>query len=214
MSFAPVTIVPSVVNGWCFCVATGPSLRADDVQLVAGSGVFTFGVNDVYRLHPAVDVLYACDGAWWDAHWENVKALPGEFYSPDDTATEKYNRLNHIQGVHRPSFSTKPDWIHYGNNSGFQVMNLAYLMGYRNLVLLGYDMGPSATGSRHFFGEHSGTLGRSSNYPSFIAEFKRIQCEKLGLRIINATRRTYLDCFEKMELEESLELAKRSAALP
>ena len=45
-------------------------------------------------------------------------------------------------------FSTDPDTLR-GSNSGFAALNLAYLLGYREIALLGFDFQWSA-GNSHF----------------------------------------------------------------
>jgi hypothetical protein len=208
MASQPVSIEKTRNNGWAVCIATGPSLTVEDARLCEQyrekTGLLIVGVNDAYRAAD-VDVLYACDPEWWDHHWDKVKDLRADLYSQSDTACEKYGRLRHITGAHKQGFSSKPDVIHYGNNSGYQAMNLAYLMGCTNLILLGYDMGIGPKGESHFFGDHPPGLRRASGYKAFITEFAAIPYRKMGLQILNASRSTYLQCFDKVPLEQALE---------
>ena len=211
----PVTIVPRATRGWAVCIATGPSLTPGDIDLCAG--LPRFGVNNAYELSADLDHLYACDPEWWQRHYGRAQLLRAELWSQIQegcTAPWPYDRVQRVRGDHRPSLSTRADRIHYGSNSGYQVINLAYLMGYTNLILLGYDMGPGKNGELHFFGNHPPGLARASNYQAFMTEYATINCGKLGVRIINATRRTYLPHFERMTLENALELATHSAAVP
>ena len=87
-----------------------------------------------------------------------------------------------------------------GENSGYQAINLAYILGAERVILLGYDM--SGTGE-HWFGKHDGTKGLSTNtyYPKFIDKYKRMKPEAYGLEVINSTRKTCLDCFPMVELD-------------
>jgi hypothetical protein len=163
-------------------------------------------VNDAYK-RASLDVLYACDPTWWALHYDRCQDLSAELWTQSEEAAALHPRLKHIPGVDCRSFSRDPKRIHYGGNGGFQMMNLAYLMGYHKIIMLGYDMGPGPNGERHFFGEHPVGLGQTSAYPGFMQEFAQVDLARLGLRVINATRRTYLDCFERMSLESALALA-------
>ncbi len=159
-------------------------------------------------------MLYACDPEWWDHHHERTEGLRAACYSQSgDGNRGPHRHVEYVRGAHKEGFSTRADCIHYGNNSGYQVLNLAYLMGYRSFILLGYDMGPGVDGKTHFFGDHPPGIRRASNHKAFAMEFARIPCAQLGVRIINSTRRTYLECFELLPLETALELTS-PAALP
>jgi hypothetical protein len=197
-------------SGGIVVAATGPSITQEQCDAVVAAGLPVMAVSDAYRLLPQANYLYSCDPQWWDKHWDKVKLHPATKYTQSDEAAAKYTDLLRITGDHKPGFSTKQNLIHFGNNSGFQAMNLAYLMGYRRMLLLGFDMGPGAKGESHFFGDHPPGLCRASNHQSFISEFRKINCEKLGLTIINASPRSYLDCFTKLPLEKALDRIKES----
>ena len=51
-------------------IASGPSLTKEDVDAVRGLNVIV--INTSYWLAPWADILYACDGHWWDWHYENT----------------------------------------------------------------------------------------------------------------------------------------------
>lgn len=98
--------------------------------------------------------------------------------------------------------------IHFGGNSGYQAINLAFLFGATRIILLGFDM--KKDGEKvHFFGNHpyhkrknegpnEGTMRRwVHNFASLAADLKQE-----GVEVINATRSTALDCFPKQALEQ------------
>ena len=95
---------------------------------------------------PWADVLYGCNERWWDAH--KGTDFAGEKWSTHDTtgtannklkAAEKYG-LQLVMGAPGAGFSTDPGLIHYGDNSGFQSVNLAILLASPYIVLVGFDM--------------------------------------------------------------------------
>ena len=90
-----------------------------------------------------------------------------------------------------------------GANSGYQAINLAVHMGAKRILLLGYDMQPTETGS-HWFGEHPDGVEPSwmnmlQHYPSLVKPLK----EK-GVEVINCTQSTALEVFPRGKIEELL----------
>lgn len=98
------------------------------------------------------------------------------------------------------------DVIHYGNNSGYQAINLAYLWGAERIILLGFDM-QHTSGKVHFFGDHPKHLANGPCFHSIIPMFDRLakDLEEEGVEVINATRTTALTCFKTQDLETVLQ---------
>jgi hypothetical protein len=99
-----------------------------------------------------------------------------------------------------PGLSERDGVLHAGRNSGYQAINLAYLMGATRIGLLGYDM----QGGGHFFGRHPKSLRQNSDYSVFRAAFRTIQPHEYGIEIWNCTRDTGLDAFPCRSLESVL----------
>lgn len=191
------------MNARAVIIATGPSLTQADVDLVCRLGRRVYAVNDAYRLCRP-DVLYACDEEWWAMHHADTNGV--EAWTTSDEAAHKYG-LNHIPGRHadnaRKYFDASGHGIIYGGNSGFQALNLSYVHGCRDAVLLGFDMGHD-NGKKHFFGDHPAAIEKPSPYPSWIKHFNMAAPEiaAAGMVVVNATRRTRLECFKRVALED------------
>lgn len=198
--------------------ATGPSLNKQQVEMVwpyvLRGDVVAFGVNDAYKIVPYLDVIYACDPGWWDYHTNPAHGndawvldyLTGNkshgFWTQDEGSAKKYG-LCHIPGSGNSGLYDKDrTHIHFGSNSGFQVINLALHFGISEMLLLGYNM-QSVNGERHFFGEHPKGLSRGSNYQRFCSEYDAIQ-KPYRSRIVNCTENTALTAFRKGELKDEL----------
>lgn len=95
--------------------------------------------------------------------------------------------------------------MHFGDNGGYQAINLAYLWGARRILLLGYDMQLTG-GMRHWFGDHPPPLNSGSDYSNWIRKFRRLAAdlEAEGVQVINCSRETALDCWPRMEIERAL----------
>lgn len=95
------------------------------------------------------------------------------------------------------------DHIRHGSNSGYQAINLAYLLGAGRIILLGYDMG--ATGNTHFFGAHPKPM-TSGNYTTFVERFTPLaeDLKREGVEVLNCTPQTALTQFTRASLDDVL----------
>jgi hypothetical protein len=177
-------------------------------------------VQDAYRLMPWADLVYGCDERWWNFH-KDCAGFQGEKWSSHGGGDEKIKAaeahgLRLVKGEHGSEFSLNPDVIRYGQNSGFQAINVAILKGCKRIVLVGFDM-QSVKGQRHFFGDHPPGLNNRTDHTQFIRNFEWA-AKKLpkDIRIVNATPDSALRCFKMRSLEDALadDLLHRDGAEP
>lgn len=106
-----------------------------------------------------------------------------------------------VQGRNEMVFT--PGRTGWGGNSGFHALNLAVQFGARDIVLIGYDM----TGD-HWHGRHGGRLRNpdSANLANWRAKLDGVapQLRALGVRVVNASRRSTLKAYPKRSLAEAL----------
>lgn len=178
-------------------IASGSSLKKEDVDYCKGKAT-VYVVNNCYQLAPWADVLYACDEEWWDYYKPEFN---GQKWTINENASKKYN-LNLIGYDPTMIFSTE-EIIATGNNSGFQAINLAYLHGYRKIILLGFDYKNSG---QHWFGRHPTGLNKAPDMRRWINHMAKAQLvmEKAGLQVINCSRDTAINCFPIIPIEEAL----------
>jgi hypothetical protein len=95
--------------------------------------------------------------------------------------------------------------MHFGDNSGYQAINLAYLWGAGRIILLGYDMQHTG-GKSHFFGDHPKDLQVGSDYVDWCHKFAKLAADLAarGVEVINCSRATALDCFPRATIDEVL----------
>lgn len=92
--------------------------------------------------------------------------------------------------------------FHIGSNSGFAAVQLAVLLGFSRIGLLGYDGPPASGGPAHFHNEYSAVI---DPYPiewcgyldGHSAEFK-----VMGIEVINLSLLSHLTAYTKLSLEE------------
>jgi len=155
--------------------------------------------------------MYACDERWWNVHLKNVHNIfkGKKYYKVRNAHERKYaadNGLTPIEGRDGQGLG-RNGVIHFGSNSGYQAINLAYLLateqGYHpRILLLGYDM-QSTGGKAHWFGDHPKGLSQG-NYQSFVPRFDSIarDLQAEGVEVINCTRQTALTQFRLGVIED------------
>jgi len=150
------------------------------------------------------DILYACDGDWWDKYIEDVLLkFKGELWTQDIPAASKYG-LNRIDGDSGKGLGKNK--IHYGANSGYQAINLAYLFGAEKIILLGFDMKRGKENKSHWHGEHPGSLNKEMPIKRWLNNFPKLaeDLKSEGVEVINATKDSALECFKKVKIEDAL----------
>lgn len=183
-------------------LASGPSLTQADCDIVRSRGWRAIAVNRSWELAPWADALYACDAAFWRATG-NAQGFAGlkvglQMVEFRDVRTMKWRA---DVGIDRDR-----QYLSTGGNSGHQAINLAYHLGAARIVLLGLDCGPGPAGEVHWHGNHPPGMQnpRPATMERWRAAFPTLARDLAaeGVEVINASRRTTLDCFPRIALED------------
>lgn len=182
------------------CVASGPSLLAEDVDYCRGRAR-VIAIKDAVRLAPWADVLYSGEIKWWK-HYLASLTFEGHRYGIDvqqPVATVAMLRNTGLTGL-----ESAPSGLRTGKNSGYQAINLAVHLGASKIVLLGYDMQPAANRD-HWFGSHPYESCRIP-YRAFLDCFETIvqPLQAANITVVNASRTTALRLFPCVSIEEAL----------
>ena len=174
------------------CIASGPSLTSEDVDrvrqwLIAADNRRVIVTNNTYQLAPWADVLYAMDSAWWRRYGQDTRYFKGE----------------KITRGHNAPIATRQD-VHPSGNSGVGAITIAVKRGASRVILLGYDCQYAEDGKRHWHGDHLPGLGNCVSMPKFYGQFQESSRHYGGVEILNATRRTALDFWAIVPLQEAL----------
>lgn len=198
-----------IENGIAVLIATGPSLTADQIEHVRthrDAVDAVMGVNDAYRICDFLDLLYAADGRWIEHHRDTLRPLSFDKWTAIDKRYDFSPEWSAIKiiSTDKSGLSLDREALIGGCHSGYQLINLAYLMGFRTVILLGYD---ARAGGHHFFGKHpTRDLDVESNFKRWMIRYKHLadDAERVGLTIINATASSAIPYFEKRPIEEIL----------
>jgi hypothetical protein len=182
-------------------------------------------VNNSWLRVPMADVLFAGDQYWWQQYHHDVEqGFDGECWTVDLWTAHEYG-LHFVQSYDHPGLSTQIGVVHTGSNSGYAAVNLAYLFGAKRIVLVGYDY-QRTYGQDHWHGMHVNTLGKLpvgkmvsgdlEEMPDWIARFRTLafDLQERGVRMMNASLETAIDCVERLDLEEALNADEPAYAAP
>ncbi len=174
------------------CIASGPSLTAEDCERVRAAGLPTVVVNNSWELAPWADILFAMDAAWWSNYGDRVMR---EFEG---------HRIGYVRvpGV----IATKGEIFPTGwGNSGTYAISVAVVTGAARILLLGYDC--QMTGGRnHWHVDHPVPMGNCGTIKSWAykAEIVAKYAKSHGVSVINCSRETALTCFARGTLDDEL----------
>lgn len=175
-------------------IGAGPSLTRGDCQLVhewravLSQERIVITANCAYQAMPWPDFVYGGDNGFWDAYVSDilVHCRGARLFSINTGPHEKY-------GTEVLRLDWPPD---YG--SGMQAVRLAEHLGAEAVALLGFDWGADPdTGRKHFHDDHSYPLANNVDFSGVAHSFFRVP-------VTNCSRRTALDWFPCMELEQWL----------
>jgi len=150
----------------CYVIGSGPSLSGFDFSTLPSG--YRIGANKSAWLADC-DAMVSIDKRFWRGHPDQISSFNGDKYITQETLQDQPDYgakvMQHDRG---DGFSTDQNTLR-GSNSGFAALNLAYLLGYREIALLGFDFRWSE-GSSHF---HDGYAWQNKQADKHLATWCR-----------------------------------------
>ncbi len=207
----------------CFIVATGPSLRIEDLNLLKEKNEICISMNEIFHIF---------DKTKWKPHyylmddcrelvknkdlidtWEEIKAKfvgdTSELFWDMPHESNVYCYHKHYEYYHDrlPKFSSDFSKRSYtGATVTYTCIQLAAYMGFHEIYLLGVDFSygdaESCQEYLHFFKEEKSALAKG-----FVKQVKSAytmaekHAKESGIRIYNATRGGKLEIFERVNFD-------------
>lgn len=193
------------------CIASGPSLTREDVEYCRAKGWNLAAVNTSWLLAKDAKIIYAADYRWWEEYHEDVKreAPQARMLTASSTAAKHFG-LEHVHLYPGGGFSIKDGYAYSGGLSGHQLIQVVGWQKPSRIILLGYDMHHTG-GKAHWHGNHPNgwpnapnladelNSKQRENYEKQMNSFVKL-AEQATVPIINCTRDTRLECFERAKL--------------
>lgn len=191
-------------------IATGPSLTHEQCEVARrlreADVARVIAVNDALYMAPFADVHYFPDRKWWQdfGHRDRpeFRAFKGQRCSmlmPSGGVESNHEsgavyllRIGKADG-----WSWRPHTLNTGVNSGHQAINLAALSGGNPVIALGLD-----GRGQHFFGNHpdNSVVPHAEMRQNLTAGAAELA--ERGIRVINCSPGSAIDCFERGTIEE------------
>jgi len=192
-------------------IASGPSLSFGQVEVVKHFNPDVMVINDNYKIYPNAKYLFAADLQWWYKNYDMIDGdiiqcftLKGHAKHLDRRIKGAYHTLNEVN--YTSEFGLYDDKVHHGGNSGYIGLQLARLLGYNKIILIGFDC-QHTYGKRHWFGDHKDISGskNAEDVERWKNNFFRLSpLIDLDTDVVNCTIESSLTCFREGNLIEEL----------
>lgn len=171
---------------------------------------YLMAVNCAVFAAPFANSVYAGDGTFWKLYSPFMDWFKGDRYTYHKDA-----KLYGAKNLPRTRVTGKLDDKGVGGiSSGHQAIGAAYYLWRPKVIILtGFDCGWSDGNRKHVNGNHPARLlsgkpgcGNPTKTDSWLEGHRRIACdaERLGVRIINASRETLIKHYPRMTLEQAI----------
>ena len=197
------SVPPEWAGERCFIIGGGPSFDPRVIPKLKGR-IIAVNAAGFYAEH--ADVMFWADQRFLRWNVNDMKYFLGKYLIARHPPFEIGTKGLDIKRLRRePEFglSTNPRLLR-GLCSGSAAINLAFLFGATEIVLLGFDMQPVA-GADNFHAMHK-VKTASRNYDNFMAHFPPMakSLADRGIAVHNTSRGSRLTCFPKTNIEEFL----------
>jgi uncharacterized Rossmann fold enzyme len=199
------TLEPIYLGETIYIVGGGPSLKGFDFERLKGKIVIA--VNKALYHVPFAQVLYWSDQRFYEWYGEDVDKYNG--IKVTNKPQPKRADIINLVDTGKDGLELEAHAIRHGGNSGYAAINVAYHLGARKIVLLGFDMQNGKGGESHFHEGYptrptSNEVIQSNMLPSFDTLVDPLKRRKV--EIYNLSSTSLIKCFQRIDLETALSL--------
>ncbi len=167
-------------------------------------------INTAYKLGTFPDFLFFGDKQWWLNYQNQIKNYPAikiscaAYFGTHKETGVRYMAKNNkrVHGITR-----KEGFVSWNHNSGAASISLAYQLGAKRIILLGFDMKFGNTQKSHWHSDY--IKGNKIPRPPFkrhLLGFHQIKkdAKALGIEILNASQDSAIREFPIVRVKEYL----------
>jgi len=171
-----------------FCIASGPSLTKEDVDLVRrwrfrSNNRRVIVTNRTYEIAQWADILFAMDRKFWLEYRGEVSA----------------SKFHGVRYTKNPTHLARDFPGDYGN-SGAGAIELADALGAERIFLLGYD-GGIKNGKSHWHEPYAHDMNSTAKVESKWGAQFEMTSKRVKAEVVNVSRHSKIMCFPIADLE-------------
>jgi hypothetical protein len=186
-----------------YIIGGGPSLAGFNWKGLEGKK--TIAINKALITYPNADVVYWTDSRVYRWYTQEINRFKGLKYTIKGNAGYAPDVKVLKRGV-KFGLEEARDRLAHGNNSGYAAINLAYLLGAKRIILLGYDMKNDGIKGHYHDGYPvpmtSDKIYRDQFLPGFEILAEKLKEKKV--QVYNASPISNIKCFPKINYEKAL----------
>lgn len=182
----------------CFIIGGGPSIN--DIDLSKIKKEFVIGINAAYKLGDFIDIWFFADTKFYNNNKEATTKWKNRIVSLSPK-TKNIKKIEYYPRYREGPLSPFPDKIGFpskGANSGASAIDLAIKEGFKEIILLGYDM--KVVNGRHNFHNDYKNNPVETIYNKFSKVFDDMLPLPDGITVLNANPNSNLHTFPKITL--------------
>jgi len=183
-------------------LASGPSVTQGQIEKTKGQNVIT--VNNMCFLAPWAQWHFAADYRWWK-EYHGACTIPAR-YTLSKGAAQEFGATwvgQPVAGKYQASWSLGE--ICRATNSGMIAVNLAALLGFRRILMVGFDH-KKTDDKAHCHPEYPEGFRHADGIETWLDRSPAIADDLMrgGIELINCTIDTALTNIPRMTLEDAL----------
>lgn len=198
-------VEPIWKNETVYIIGGGPSLTGFNWSSLIGKK--TIAINKSLLSYTNADILYWTDSRFYNWYKSDVDKFKGlKFTLRHNTNHEgdiKVLGKSDVYGLDESGY-----YLCHGNNSGYAAINLAYLLGVKQIILLGYDMKNDGVKGHYHDGYPVPTTADKVYKDQFIPGFTILAdlLKQKGIKVYNASIHSEILVWPKISIEKALTL--------
>ncbi len=194
-------IDPIFLGDTIYIVGGGSSLKDFDFHQLRNKTIIA--INKAFLHIPFAQVLYWSDTRFFEWHEKEIEQFKGIKITcrPQPKRNDIINLLN----TGKNGLETMSYGIRDGGNSGYAAINLAYHLGAKTIILLGFDMYTNGK-ETHWHDGYNSTANTEVMSKLMIPNFDTLvsPLEKRKVKVYNTSLNSKLECFPKITIEAAL----------
>lgn len=188
-----------------YIIGGGPSLETFNWNSLVGKR--TIAINKAILSYPMADAMYWTDSRVYGWYKQDIDKFKGPKYTIRHHASYPAD-VKVLRKSNKFGLEESKDALCHGNNSGYAAINLAYLMGAKKIVLLGYDMHNDGTKGHYHDGYPVPVTGDNIYRDQFVPGFQILAdlLKQKKVEVYNASVRSSLTVWPRISFDQALSL--------